>query len=459
MKKLVHPLLFLALFAMSCQTEDEPKPTGGQPLDINFYAAQNVPIEEDAIQLTLKNDEVQMTAFGVNTDGVQRMITKVYLSDVETQTEWMILVNESLQPEFVYAINSATHEKLPYLYGIEPMTGSRFMLRYYDYDWENRLGTLQYEAEIDGDDVNVIFDNQLSEGGRGGKTSQSHPAPVPGFEKRRKPSSLGRLSEEDETMDQQFDNQVSGLMKLLQETKTKLIQAPCTVSKILNKSDKNFVCKLADQLNKVTDEKIFGDIQQTTQEPQSGDNYEYDGNASSLNVKFFDVDDFVNNVRDHVNDVRNSLSDGFNLQEWLTEFHEFTETINEDLDDLTDASGVIQIGLSWNTTVDIDLHVVDPFGEEIYYNHPASSSGGYLDRDDVDGFGPENIYWTENIPDGTYKVYLVYYDPSTGPVTDFTVRVINGLGVSETFVGALGYFEGNKVHIVNFKKMGNTITF
>jgi hypothetical protein len=462
MKKL-HAFLFslflLALLASSCQTEDEPKPAGGEHLDINFYKPQDLSFEENAIQLTLKNDEVQVSALGINADGIQQHITQVYLSDVETQTEWMILVNESLKPEFVYSINSATKEKLPHLYAIEETNGNSFILRYYDYDWENRLGTLQYEAEIEGDNVDVIFDNQFSDGGREGKTSHSHPAPVPGFGKRKKSFTAGRLNDEDENMDEQFDRQVSDLMNVLKDAKTKLIQAPCNVSKLLNKSDKNFVCKLADQLNKVTDEKIFGDLQSTSQEPQSGDNYEYDGEASSLDVRFFNIDDFVDNVRDHVNDIRNSMSDGFSLQEWLTEFSEFTDVISDDLDDLTDATGVIQIGLSWNSTADIDLHVIDPFGEEIYYNHPSSASGGYLDRDDTDGFGPENIYWTENIPDGQYKVFLVYFGPSDGPVTDFTVRVINGLGVSETFDGALGYFDHNKVHIITFTKDGSNITF
>lgn len=462
MKKL-HVLLLslflLGLLASSCDNEDAPKPAGGAPLDINFYTPESFSFEENALQLTLKNDEVQMSAFGINAGGAQQLITQVYLSDVATQTEWMILVNESLKPEFVYAINSATKEKLPHLYALEEISGSRFMLRYYDYDWENRLGTLQYEAEINGTDVNVIFDNQLTDNGRGGKTSKAYAAPVPGFGKNRKASISGRVAEEDETMDQQFDRQVKDLMKLLQDTKTKLIQAPCNVSKILNKSDKNFVCKLADQLNKVTDEKIFGDIQRTSEEPQSGDDYEYNGEASSLNVRFFNFNDLGDRIREHVNDIRSSFTDGFRLLDWLNDLQEFTDVTTEDLDDLTDANGVIQIGLSWNTATDIDLHVIDPYGEEIFYSHPYSASGGYLDRDDTDGFGPENIYWTENIPDGQYKVYLVYFSPSDGPVTDFTVRIINGIGISETFTGSLGYFNRNKVHIVTFTKNGNTITF
>lgn len=167
----------------------------------------------------------------------------------------------------------------------------------------------------------------------------------------------------------------------------------------------------------------------------------------------------MDDIRRHLNNIRNAAIENLNWQEWLDELQQYTEITNEDLDDLPDSKGVIQIGLSWNSTADIDLHVMDPFNETIYFDNPTSSSGGYLDRDDTDGLGPENIYWTENIPDGRYTVSLVYYGPSDGPVSDFTVRVINGLGASETFSGALGYFEGTSIPIVTFTKNGNSIVF
>jgi len=54
------------------------------------------------------------------------------------------------------------------------------------------------------------------------------------------------------------------------------------------------------------------------------------------------------------------------------------------------------------------------------------------------------------IPTGTYSVNLVYYGPNSGPLTDCVVKVINGLGITETFPVTLGYFDLNKVHVTNF---------
>ena len=63
---------------------------------------------------------------------------------------------------------------------------------------------------------------------------------------------------------------------------------------------------------------------------------------------------------------------------------------------------------------DIDLHVKQPNGREIYYNdNRDANTGGYLDVDNMEGGNgsAENIYW-ENPPKGNYTVSLVYYQPS-----------------------------------------------
>lgn len=87
----------------------------------------------------------------------------------------------------------------------------------------------------------------------------------------------------------------------------------------------------------------------------------------------------------------------------------------------------ITIRLDWSKhsgNTDIDLHVVDPYGEEIAYYNMRSASGGYLDRDDRVGPGPEHIRWS-SAPAGTYKIYVHYYPNGAEDrsVTSYTVTV------------------------------------
>lgn len=83
----------------------------------------------------------------------------------------------------------------------------------------------------------------------------------------------------------------------------------------------------------------------------------------------------------------------------------------------------VTIRLDWHKlsgNTDIDLHVVDPFGERIWYSHMTSESGGWLDRDDVIGPGPEHIRW-ESAPAGRYEIYVHFYGPNVPDVTTYTV--------------------------------------
>ncbi len=65
--------------------------------------------------------------------------------------------------------------------------------------------------------------------------------------------------------------------------------------------------------------------------------------------------------------------------------------------------------MSWRTSDDIDLHVVDPAGREFYYQQPSfSGSQAKLEEDNTSG--PGNEIWLHPIAEaGTYKVYYKYY--------------------------------------------------
>jgi uncharacterized protein YfaP (DUF2135 family) len=117
-------------------------------------------------------------------------------------------------------------------------------------------------------------------------------------------------------------------------------------------------------------------------------------------------------------------------------------------------TGSLQVSLSWNNYSDTDLHVIDPYNEEIYYQSKQSSSGGALDRDDTNGHGPENIYWLSTAPDGLYKVYVKDY--SGFPSTDYYITISSD-GVSRNFSGNVK--NGRKDLVTTVEKRGRNISF
>ena len=117
-------------------------------------------------------------------------------------------------------------------------------------------------------------------------------------------------------------------------------------------------------------------------------------------------------------------------------------------------SGALQISLSWDNTADVDLWVTDPSGTRIYWDNTFSQTGGNLDRDDTDGYGPENIFW-EDAPDGSYRVEVNHY---FGATPARYIVTINGLGTSRQFTGTLSQL-GQTDLITTIRKSGNSINF
>lgn len=65
--------------------------------------------------------------------------------------------------------------------------------------------------------------------------------------------------------------------------------------------------------------------------------------------------------------------------------------------------------MMWDTdNTDIDLHVVEPSGEEIYDDHQNSRNIGLISHDVTTGYGPEE-YLIKHAPKGQYLATTKYF--------------------------------------------------
>jgi TonB-dependent SusC/RagA subfamily outer membrane receptor len=81
----------------------------------------------------------------------------------------------------------------------------------------------------------------------------------------------------------------------------------------------------------------------------------------------------------------------------------------------------IRIIMNWNQMdVDLDLHVIEPTGEECYYSHTSTQIGGRFSKDFTEGYGPEQ-YIMRNAVKGKYQIKTNYFGESelteNGPAT------------------------------------------
>jgi hypothetical protein len=90
-------------------------------------------------------------------------------------------------------------------------------------------------------------------------------------------------------------------------------------------------------------------------------------------------------------------------------------------------TGDVQVTLRWASAADIDLHVTEPDGTEIWYGDTGpSSTGGQLDVDSNVGCeqeaSVENIFWpTGQAPSGTYSIEVNGYQVENCGSGDYTV--------------------------------------
>lgn len=156
----------------------------------------------------------------------------------------------------------------------------------------------------------------------------------------------------------------------------------------------------------------------------------------------------------------------FVLNDGKGEVEESDETNNDFINDITLlGTGDLRATLTWDTgtpltdRTDIDIHLIEPDRSHIYWSNPAGTTAD-LDVDNVEGFGPENIFiGPGEAVAGTYEVYVVYYetDGIPAPVTEATIELTvfedTGSEDTQTFTRTLAMdddFLGVSVATVTF---------
>jgi len=124
-------------------------------------------------------------------------------------------------------------------------------------------------------------------------------------------------------------------------------------------------------------------------------------------------------------------------------------------------SSAIEFGLvvsmAWDTdNTDIDLHVKEPSGEEVYYGNRNPKSGGYLSKDFTQGYGPE-VYVVGDVKVGTYQIVAHYFgshqQSQTTGATSVVLWCVSNFGsfTNEQFCFSMVRLNSNKqqMHVMD----------
>ncbi len=109
-------------------------------------------------------------------------------------------------------------------------------------------------------------------------------------------------------------------------------------------------------------------------------------------------------------------------------------------------SKAMKIVLVWDTDLtDVDLWITEPSGEKCYYGYRNTKSGGSLDVDVVNGYGPE-VYTLASPVKGNYLIQVHYFSDNNQPQTNAKIYVVQYEGTSkenikeyETMLTATGF--------------------
>ena len=179
----------------------------------------------------------------------------------------------------------------------------------------------------------------------------------------------------------------------------------------------------------------------------------------------------LNNEQERLNNTLTEVEQvSSGLEQAVQQAQEEIVTIQETAQIETQGGrGSLKINLKWNTIDDLDLHVFDPSGFEIFYNQKENVCNGVKGQLDVDANArspytqtpQENIFWEngKNAPIGKYKVQVVLY--SKRDIINqipFTVTVYPDKGETKTFTGKIGVVKIPQ-DIVEFEYSENGISY
>jgi hypothetical protein len=156
----------------------------------------------------------------------------------------------------------------------------------------------------------------------------------------------------------------------------------------------------------------------------SGNDFTLERSIEDLKVRIFPL--LINkNILNITNLTFEEIltSDGFDMS-FVQELELAVEAV---------ATSTVQISLTWNTETDLDLYILEPnYNPQqdtisniiSYFNHISPTSLGWLDRDNTEAYGPENITFNYQMPIGEYKVAVNYFYGDVA--TDYSVTIAIG---------------------------------
>lgn len=131
-------------------------------------------------------------------------------------------------------------------------------------------------------------------------------------------------------------------------------------------------------------------------------------------------------------------------------------------------NGVLRVSLAWHNQDDLDLHCIEPNGNEISFRDKHSTTTGFLDVDiihPVNRNAVENIAWTDvtRMKEGVYKVFVNNYNKRENQYEGFTIELecgnqlytfeiaSNGRGKEDIDIVTFDFSKSKGITIINSK--------